>query len=163
VQLSANGDVAINGIIDVDGGTGYAEQASTNGSAIYGGGAGGGILLEGATVTLGPSAVLLARGGGGGGPDNVSPTPPNDANPISGVRCPTQSIYCGNGGAGAAPGIDAQNGGSAQYSSSQPTISSGGGGGGLGRIRINTQSGTYTKGSSSAEAGALTTGVVGTR
>ena len=162
VQLSAAGALVVNGVINADGATGYPAQAG-NGHAAFGGGAGGGILLEGATVTFGPAAKLLARGGGGGVANAVPPSMNNlDANPIPGVHCNPTSIYCGNGGNGAAPGIEAQNGGTAQYSSTQ-TLSSGGGGGGLGRLRINTQSGTYTKSSSSVEAGALTTGVVGTR
>jgi hypothetical protein len=163
IQLSASGPVMINGTIAADGNTGYDEQASAIGEVVYGGGAGGGILLEGATVTLGPNGALLTRGGGGGGLGGAAAVPANDANPIAGVQCVPQSVYCGNGGNGAAPGVDAQNGGIAQYSSTQRALSSGGGGGGLGRIRINSQSGTYTKASSSVEAGDLTAGVVGTR
>jgi hypothetical protein len=164
VQLSAGNAVVINGTINVDGGTGYPEQVSANGIAVYGGGSGGGVLLEAATVTLGPNAKLLARGGGGG-----SPLAPSgyvlDGNAIPGAICSPPSLYCGNGGAGAAPGIDAQPGSSAQYtnSTSVHAMSGGGGGGGLGRVRINTQAGTYTKASSAIEAAALTTGTVGTR
>jgi hypothetical protein len=42
-------------------------------------------------------------------------------------------------------------------------MTSGGGGGGLGRIRINTASGAYTKASTAIEAGALSTGILTTR
>jgi len=167
VQLSAGGKLSLTGLINADGSEGYYEQATSRGGAIYGGGAGGGILLEGATIELGPTGMLLARGGGGAADsaDYIHFVIPLDGNPIPGETCYTPSMYCGNGGAGAAPGVDAKPGGASAYSTSSSVTSEtgGGGGGGLGRIRINTQSGTYTKANTSVEAGALTTGVVGTR
>jgi hypothetical protein len=161
VQLSAAVALKINGVINVDGGSGYPEQVGNLGTGFYGGGSGGGILLEAPNVELGPQAKLLARGGGGG--SSGSGPYVEDGAPIPGEPCQVASIYCGNGGNGAAPGIDAQAGGNAQYMQSATVILSGGGGGGLGRIRINTKSGMYTKSSSSIEAGALTTGTVVSR
>lgn len=165
VQLSAGRAIVVNGTLLLDGGTGYPEQITALGSSAYGGGSGGAILLEAPTVALGSEAKLLARGGGGDASGEVPGPYANDANPIPGVACSVQSMYCGNGGNGAAPGIDAQPGGIAQYTNN-PSIrymNGGGGGGGLGRVRINTQTGTYTKASSAVEAAALTTGTVGTR
>jgi hypothetical protein len=165
VQLSAGVALVINGMVNVDGASGYPEQVSGRGSSVYGGGSGGAILLEAPTVTLGSEAKLLARGGGGGASATVPLPNVNDANPIPGVICPVQNMYCGNGGNGAAPGLDAQPGGGAQYTSNTAVhyMSGGGGGGGLGRIRINTQTGTYVKSNNTIEAGALTTGTVGSR
>jgi hypothetical protein len=122
------------------------------------------MLLEAPTVTLGPNARLLARGGGGGS-RTVASSYTLDGNPIPGVPCSMPSVYCGGGGNGAAPGIDAQPGAGAQYTNNTNIhfMSGGGGGGGLGRIRINTPTGTYIKASSSIEAGALTTGTIGSR
>jgi hypothetical protein len=52
----------------------------------------------------------------------------------------------------------------AQYTNaSNIGIYAGGGGGGLGRIRINTPTGTYNKANTAIEAGALTTGTLATR
>jgi hypothetical protein len=164
IQLSAGIAVNVNGVINVDGGSGYPDQVSARGTGVYGGGSGGGILVEAPTVVLGALGKLLARGGGGGSTGDFGPYTV-DGNPISGVPCGIVSVYCGNGGNGAAPGIDAQAGVNAQYTTMQSVtgMSGGGGGGGLGRIRINTVSGTYSKSSSSVEAGALTTGTVGSR
>jgi hypothetical protein len=72
-------------------------------------------------------------------------------------------MFCGHGGDGAAPGVDAQPGVSINYSSAPAAITAGGGGGGLGRIRINTPNGTYTNANTTIEAGALTTGTLATR
>jgi hypothetical protein len=43
------------------------------------------------------------------------------------------------------------------------SITAGGGGGGLGRIRINTKDGTYTKANTTIEAGSVSTSVLSTR
>lgn len=164
IQLSAAASITVNGVINADGGSSYPFQIAATSSGIFGGGSGGGILLEAPVLTLGPQGKLLARGGAGG----TSGLPPTgyvlDANPISAPPCPT-SPYCGRGGAGAAPGVNAQAGQDAQYttSSSVTSMETGGGGGGLGRIRVNTISGTYTQSGSSVAAGDITTGVVGTK
>jgi hypothetical protein len=165
VQLSAGVALIVNGTINVDGASGYPEQVSGTGSSVYGGGSGGGILLEAPNVTLGAEGKLLARGGGGGAATEVPLPNVNDANAIPGVACAVQSMYCGNGGNGATAGQDAQPGGIAQYTNNTAIhyMSGGGGGGGLGRIRINTPTGTYNKANTSIEAGALTTGTLATR
>lgn len=165
LQLSSAVSISINGVINADGGSSYPFQIGAISSGIFGGGSGGGILLEAPAITLGPVGKLLARGGAGG----TSGLPPTtnvlDANPITAPPCSTASIYCGRGGAGAAPGVSAQAGQDADYtnSSSVTAMETGGGGGGLGRIRINTMSGTYTQSGSSIAAGDVTTGVVGSK
>ena len=165
IQLSSAVSISVNGVINADGGSSYPFQIAASSSGIFGGGSGGGILLEAPVVTLGPQGKLLARGGAGG----TSGLPPTgytlDANPITAPSCMPTSAYCGRGGAGAAPGVDAQAGQDAQYttSSSVTSMETGGGGGGLGRIRVNTLSSTYMQSGSSVAAGAITTGVVGSK
>lgn len=157
VQLSSRTRVLVSGTINANGGMGIPFQ-----DVVAGGGAGGGILLEAPTVELGITAKLLANGGAGAsihGSGTMSLT----LAPATGGVCNAASQYCGNGGNGAAVGIPATNGGSTSYSSLPPTIGSGGGGGGLGRIRVNTRDGTYTKASSAIEAGSITTGTIATR
>lgn len=165
IQLSSAVSITVNGVINADGGSSYPLQIAAVSSGIFGGGSGGGILLEAPVLTLGPQGKLLARGGAGG----TSGFPPTgyvlDGNPIPAPPCMPTSPYCGRGGAGAAPGVDAQAGQDSAYtnSSAVKAMETGGGGGGLGRIRVNTLSGTYTQSGSSVAAGAITTGVVGSK
>ena len=77
-------------------------------------------------------------------------------------RCFQHSPAGAHGGAGAAPSASAQNGANATNTGAAEVMA-GGGGGGLGRIRINTADGTYTKSNTSIEAGALTSGTIATR
>ena len=132
-----------------------------NGTGVYGGGAGGGLLLEAPAVTLGPAAPLLARGLGGQA--NGVGTYAEDGNPIPGATCNAGlGTACGNGGAGAAPGVAAQPGHVATYAGTV-SATGGGGGGGLGRVRINTPDATYTKSNTTIEAAVVTTGTLATR
>lgn len=159
IQLSARGQIIVDGVIDV---RGYTPRSTG------GGGGGGGILLEAARVELTSAARLIAIGGGGGAGDhyegNYNVTSPNDdGTPQAGTRCGNPSIYCTAGGNGAAPGIGATPGILAAVPATAGESGAGGGGGGLGRIRINTRDQTYVKASSTIEAGELTVGVAATR
>ncbi len=58
------------------------------------------------------------------------------------------------------PGIAAASGTNANCGQDEKPNAAGGGGG---RIRINTKDGTYTKGSSTVENGAVTAGTIETR
>jgi hypothetical protein len=147
IQLVSRTRIFINGIVSVAGAGGEGDRyQQTSGFLLTGGGAGGGLLVEAPVVELGPSAQLLALGGNG-----------IDACNFSGVSCTPAGV-------GARPGIAATPGGDANCdgASGIPTAT-GGGGGGLGRIRINTASGTYSKASSVIESGVTTAGTIETR
>jgi hypothetical protein len=163
IQISSRTQLTIAGVIDVRGGTGSLEQGTLN-VDIGGGGAGGGILLEAPTVTLTPTARLLAKGGGGAANTSSAGATPQteDLTASIGLRCIPQDPQCGNGGNGATVGIAATNGGNTALNS-EAFFSGGGGGGGLGRLRINTRDGNYTRNSMTVEAAATTSGQVRTR
>jgi hypothetical protein len=146
VQLSSRTKIVVGGNLDVRGADGGYSMVGQRGFAALGAGAGGGLLLEAPRVTLNATAQLLATGGNGNG-------------------CTPATTYCGQGGVGASPGISAGRGGDVNYTNSPSVmeISAGSGGGGLGRIRINTVDGTYTKANTAVEAGALSTGTLATR
>jgi hypothetical protein len=157
VQLSSRAGVTVTGTINVHGGAAYLVQ-----DAMLGGGAGGGVLLEAPTVELGAGAALVANGGGGAsGLSGASISLTLAAS--QGGACDPPSIFCGAGGNGAAVLSAAATGAAASYNAPATPISAGGGGGGLGRIRINTADGTYTKASSAIEAGSGSTGKLATR
>jgi hypothetical protein len=99
--------------------------------------------VEAPYVEFGPAARLLATGGNGG-------------------SCQGESAVCASGGAGATAGRSANPGNDAMGSSG-PVVTSGGGGGGLGRIRVNTVDGHYTKSNSAIEDASVSTGVLATR
>jgi hypothetical protein len=141
IQLSSRTRVAIDATIDVRGAVGQVDSFD-----VGGGGAGGSILLEAPEVSLGERTKLLATGGGGA------------------QACTTPSMTCGAGGFGATTTSPATPGMDVPYTTAANIyIASGGGGGGMGRIRINTSSGAYTKSSTTIEAGALTVGTIATR
>jgi hypothetical protein len=145
IQISSRASIVVEGNIDVrgeKGGVDYYRQRS--GFYISGGGAGGGILLEAPTVTLKDNSQLIARGGDGAG------------------ACATSSGYCGLGGNGATTSSAAQAGGNAACDSVH-FASGGAGAGGLGRVRINTSSGSYDKSSTALEDASVTTGTISTR
>jgi hypothetical protein len=155
VQLTSETSVEILGKIDVRGmhGTDIIGPGSTH---VLGGGAGGGVLLEAPHVSLGPAAKIIAKGGGGGAYLGTYPAEEDTLMPSPGAvaqSCPN----CGNGGDGATPFASAMGGGPAPINSV-----SGGGGGGMGRLRVNTKDGTYTKANSAIEAAVTTTGIVKT-
>lgn len=156
---------ATKGIVHVGGGGGRAGVLGRDigqpirGSA--GGGSGGGILFEAPSVVLDDGAGMLAAGGGGGGYGACTPepngqdAPPSAATPLGGA-CPMQTTPAsigGNGATSSAGGV----GGNASSGCA------GGGGGGLGRIRVNTADGQYTKGANALLRGVETTGMVGKR
>lgn len=154
LQLVSATSITVEGMVNVRGWQGEIEAAPGY-VVVWGGGAGGGILLEAPVVTLGPNAKLIAKGGGGGaaGPsvgydDSAAPQP--------GLQC--SGPGCSSGGNGATHQYPA---GTASNVSTDGIA--GGGGGGLGRVRINTETGTYDKSSSTLESAAVTTGVLSTR
>lgn len=159
LQLTSRVSIEVKGILDARGAHGAAERVGQDSNAYYGGGAGGGLLLEAPTVTLRQNTGLIAKGGGGAaeGPQAMDDTTAPD---LGNVCTPAGIYVCGNGGNGATIGIAATNGGDTATSDAAAT---GGGGGGLGRIRINTRTGSYDKDTSVVEAGALTTATVQTR
>jgi hypothetical protein len=138
-QFSSRTAIRIDGALDASGQAGYDLQ-TPNGGATTGGGGGGALLLEAPSVTLGPAAALLTKGGDGGSPCSPSECGAN----------------YGRGGHGSTASLPGGNGADGIYGA-------GGGGGGLGRIRINTQDGTYRKSATTSEIGALTTGQLLTR
>lgn len=157
IQLSSRTSIDVSGVIDVNGG-----MAGPDIDSVLGGGAGGGILVEAPQVNLGPEARLLANGGGGGSCSSGGVLSETTVPSTGGASTGT---YCGAGGNGAAVGVAAAAGATAPYTNS-PTVmylSGGGGGGGLGRVRINTRDGTYTKTNTTIEAAAVTTGRLATR
>jgi hypothetical protein len=163
IQLASRTSITVDGIIDARGAPG--EQPQGIGDVYGGGGGGGGVLLEAPTVTLAPAARLIATGGPGSTNTTKPLVPNDDATPALGMVCSPAIASCGNGGNGAAPNVPATAGGTAAYTNSATVtfFSAGGGGGGLGRVRINTQDGTYVKGNTTVESAALTTGVLQTR
>ncbi|NVB83206.1 MAG: hypothetical protein HOV81_32840 [Kofleriaceae bacterium] len=155
LQLSSRTRIEVVGVINANGGIVQPAQDSQSG-----GGAGGGILLEAPSVVLGAQAKLLANGGSGPSCSAYAMQSESMAVALGGS---TSSPYCGVGGNGAAVDIAATHGGCASYTTSVTRFWGGGGGGGLGRVRINTRDGSYTKASSTIEAAALTTGTLETR
>lgn len=140
LQVSSRNRIMVTagGVIDAGGG---------GGAAVFypgGGGSGGGILLEAAEVTV--NGTLVANGGGGGssagmGEDGrTAPrtTPPVGLSARGGVS--SQTAY-GSGGDGGSREGGAKNGNAAVETSG--FITGGGGGGGVGRVRVNTRTGTF--------------------
>ena len=119
-----------------------------------GGGAGGTILLEAPTVTI--AGALAVNGGSGGGGSTLGANGRAgtlDRNPVAGGAATVDAGGAGgSGGAATAPGgqgSDANN--------------AGGGGGAVGRIRINTRSGSATIDASAVMSPALTDGTTATQ
>jgi hypothetical protein len=145
VQLTSATKINVGGIVSARGQGGSADRyRQRDGFYVTGGGAGGSLLLEAPVVTLDANAQLDASGGGGA------------------ALCSTATTYCGTFGAGAHSGTAAQPGGNATCDGVN-FASAGAGGGGLGRIRINTRDGMYTKANTAVEDGSLTTGMHATR
>jgi hypothetical protein len=158
LQLTSNVSVELLGKIDVRGSHGESFYGPST-LAIFGGGAGGSVLIEAPKVTLGTTAKIIAKGGGGGAAYDQGYAEDDTAAPSLG-SLPSSACAvgeCGKGGDGAAPGFAAGPG------QSVTSYSSGGGGGGLGRLRVNTKDGTYTKANTAVEAAVTTTGIVKTR
>jgi hypothetical protein len=150
MQLVSRTHVFIDGLVSVAGGPGAAcEYEIDQGVYSYwatGGGSGGGLLIEAPKVTLDVNARLDALGGDGG------------------YACATQDPHCTAKGIAARPGVAATAGADAAMCIGDGTpLVTGGGGAGMGRIRINTADGTYTKASSAVEDGVVSAGTIETR
>ncbi len=144
LQISSRTRLEVDGIVDANAAQAEVEQ-DASGSSVQGGGAGGSILLEAPVVILGPDAQLLARGG-------------------LGAQCTADAfIQCGAAGNGATATSGANPGGTIAPTPTNVYKAGGGGGGGLGRVRINTADGTYTKSSSVIEDAAVTAGTISSR
>ncbi len=130
VQISANGTVAITGVIHV-GGAGGEGGHSASGSG-GGGGSGGAILLESSSILV--SKGLLAANGGGGGCGSAlvanAPSGENGKASTSAAKGGDSFWEVGDGGSGGARAKEAGAGGASAYRG-------GGGGGAAGRIRVN--------------------------
>jgi len=147
LQISSRTTISVTagGVIDAGGGGGAAFIGGG------GGGSGGGILLEAAVVSV--AGTLAANGGGGAcgatagedGRTTVRTSQPFGLEALGGV-CNTAEQ--GNGGNGGTKDAGAKNGGAASGASG--LIVGGGGGGGVGRIRVNTRTGTFAPASASA-------------
>jgi hypothetical protein len=145
-QLVSRAKITVEGNLSAVGAQGEADRDSqTNAAYLGGGGAGGGILLEAPVVELTGNGQLLATGGDGAS------------------ACGGTGVNCSVAGKGARVGIAATAGTDISCLTNGLPTASGAGGGGLGRVRINTASGTYTKASSVIEEAAVTSGIIGTR
>lgn len=135
IHLIANGPIVLMSGSGINaGGCGGRAGTNTNDGG-GGGGAGGAVLLEGTTVTI---AGTIAVNGGGGGGGNTGAMTVGQKGQLSRSRAagglPGAGSSGGDGGAGDTPaGIVGTN------------ASGGGGGGGIGRIRVNTRSGTVSR------------------
>ena len=143
IQLLSNGRIRIPAGAGINaGGCGGATGIGGNDGG-GGGGAGGTILLEGRTVDI--DGTLAGNGGGGGGgdanPDGIAaPGTSGRLARTAALGFPGPTAAGGNGGAGATyDGGPGTNGGADD---------GGGGGGAVGRIRIDTLTGTLTLGAS---------------
>jgi len=149
MQLVSRTRVLIDGIVSVAGSAGDAtEYEIAQGVYSYmhtGGGAGGALLIEAPAVTLDVNARLNVLGG-------------------NGFACLLADAHCPAAGMAARPGV------ASTPAANAPTcigdgipLTTGGGGGGMGRIRINSADGTYTKASSAVEDGLVSSGMIETR
>lgn len=144
LQIVAGGTITISATGGINAGGCGGENAGGSDSGA-GGGAGGTILLEGLTVRI--QGALAANGGGGGNGGGGSPGEHGrlDRTPAAGGT--GGDGQGGTGGAGTTPG-------------GQPgaigATRAGGGGGAIGRIRINTRSGTATIDGTAVMSPALT-------
>ncbi|MCE9572251.1 MAG: hypothetical protein K8W52_03765 [Deltaproteobacteria bacterium] len=143
------------GILDV-GGLGGGGNAA-------GGGSGGALLLEAPIVIVDGAGVgLFANGGAGaGGSCGVKG---NDAivgtQPAIGVACGANTAG-GDGGTGGMAATAGANGTCGSFCNIGYKL--GGGGGAVGRVRINTQTGTFAATNGGAISGSSSVGPIGTR
>jgi hypothetical protein len=138
IQITTQGVLRIDGVINVGGGGGRGGNASATagcGNAGGGGGSGGAVLLEAASIE--GSGWVTANGGGGGG-GAVKPSIAGDGEPGQPSSTPAKGgLGGGTGGAGGDGGTGLA---SPPKDGVTATEGGGGGGGGAGRIRLNTQS-----------------------
>jgi hypothetical protein len=161
IQLSSNDVIRVTGTIDARGKIGKKGTAnSTQSTTTHGGGSGGAILLEAKFVEVVGSGRLLANGGSGGSLENDG-SRTDDGTAAAGGACSTAA--CGVGGLAASNDTAASRGGDVEYGTpaGATAYAAGGGGGGLGRIRINTLDGTFSK--NGVVIGATTTGTLPVR
>lgn len=149
VQITSGTEIRVNAKVDAKGAEGYSDRnGQSDAFFVCGGGGGGSLLLEAPQITLGPEAKLLLPGGDGA------------------QACAAPTTYCGARGTGATSTAAATAGMDVPFAPTSMTnvvMNGGAGGGGLGRVRINTADGTYSKSSSAEESAAITTGTVRTR
>lgn len=138
VFFVSNTSIQINGSINAGGCGGRAGQNPQGGGG--GGGAGGAILLEAPTVSI---AGQLAVNGGGGGAGGTGENGENGT--LTGAATGGVSVTDGNGGNG---GTDNSTAGTPGQNDDR----GGGGGGAVGRIRINTRTGTVVISGSTSPA-----------
>jgi hypothetical protein len=130
----------------VAGGAGGFRDDAEMGSGGAGGGAGGGVLLEAPSLIFEAGSGIAANGGGGGSYVQRG----GDADTLTVLPAPggqSTVSHKGSGGHGASlSALDPENGQSvsSEVDIDDPETAAGGGGGGgtVGRIRINTLSGT---------------------
>lgn len=143
IQIVVNGTLTLGNkaVVNVGGCGGFAGAVNGGG----GGGSGGAVLAEALAIAIPSGATISANGGGGGGGGDLTGTTAGDPGGAGG------SVAAG--GKGPNMGSAGGNGGAAKASATgQPgeagsgLLGSGGGGGGVGRIRLNSQSGSGTLG-----------------
>jgi len=147
IQITSRKSITVSGKLLADGDRGGDDEGQACQDSVFGAGGGGGILLEAPAVVLGPNSRLSAAGGDGFGCN------------------PAQSTCAlpGTGGTGSAA---ATNGGDVYFATalgSSAVYYAGSGGGGVGRIRINTPTGSYTQDATAVKNASLTTGSLKTR
>jgi hypothetical protein len=143
IQITSRKSITVAGHLLADGGLGGDTEDQGCFDSTFGAGGGGGILLEAPTLTLAPMSSLSAAGG-------------------NGLGCNPATATCGvpgMGGTGTTGGnvnfTTALGGGVIYYP--------GTGGGGVGRIRINTSTGSFTSDNTAVKNAVVTTGMVKTR
>jgi hypothetical protein len=125
IQLASNTSISISGGINAGGCGGKSASGISGGG---GGGAGGTILLEAPQIAI--PGKLAVNGGGGGGVGTTT----NGANGTLDRTPAAGGTGTGNGGAGAAA--------SSLDGAASTGLEGGGGGGGIGRIRLDTRTGS---------------------
>jgi hypothetical protein len=145
IQISSRGQITVtaSGVIDAGGG------GATFGKSGTGGGSGGAILLEARAVTI--EGRLAANGGAGTcfnfeGENGRTAYGTDGLLGAAGGNC-TEANGIGDGGIGASKDNAPGDGGLGSSTTAVPI--GGGGGGSVGRVRINTRTGTVAKGASS--------------
>jgi hypothetical protein len=154
IQIVSRSKISVHeGVIDAGGfGSGPSLPLDQNALAC-GGGSGGGILLEAPAIEVGFGSAIAANGAGGAG----GCTAPGENSRLSDERAPGGACAeFGDGGAGAAGNLPAQNG-------ANNAVAAGAGGGGAGRIRINTTAGGLVVDRGAVVSPAPSVGVIRTR
>ena len=126
IQLASNTRISISGGINAGGCGGKSASGSISGAG--GGGAGGTIVLEAPQISI--PGKLAVNGGGGGGVGTAT----NGTNGTLDRTPAAGGTGNGNGGVGAAASM--------LDGATATGLEGGGGGGGIGRIRMNTRTGS---------------------